>query len=197
MSRKLNPPLEVGDRVRCLLMKDDELSVPPGTFGKVKGISNFGDIKQYYVEWDNGSSLALLSDADLWDKGPKEKIQEVDSKRLMKHLDLSKFFNFRLIKNFFDALRESGIVNMFGAAPFLYMGRDKIQNKFGSDFDYEEDDDSFQKMLDLANDVQADMVHGVIEILHSEGKEESLENINRYLSKYSSKLLDVYIALKS
>ena len=115
----------------------------------------------------------------------------------MKHLDLSKFFNFRLIKNFFDALRESGIVNMFGAAPFLYMGRDKIQNKFGSDFDYEEDDNSFQKMLDLANDVQADMVHGVIEILHSEGKEESLENINRYLSKYSSKLLDVYIALKS
>ena len=199
MSRKLNPPLEVGDRVRCLLMKDDELSVPPGTFGKVKGISNFGDIKQYYVEWDNGSSLALLSDADLWDKGSKEKIQEVDSKRLMKHLDLSKFFNFRLIKNFFDALRESGIVNMFGAAPFLYMGRDKIQNKFGSDIDYgdEDNDESFQKMLDLANEVQADIINGVIEILNSEGKEESLENINRYLPKYSSKLLDVYIALKS
>ena len=52
----------------------------------------------------------------------------------------------------------------------------------------------------LGNDVsevQADIINGVIEILNSEGKEESLENINRYLPKYSSKLLDVYIALKS
>ena len=57
---------------------------------------------------------------------------------------------------------------MFGAAPFLYMGRDRIQNKFGSDLDYEDENESFQKMLNLANDVQADMVHGVIEILNLE-----------------------------
>lgn len=193
----MNPVLKVGERVRCVLMKDDELSVPPGTWGKVQKVTQIGDTTHYQIEWENGSSLALLSDVDLWDTGKKHKIQEVDSKRLIKHLELANFFNFRLIKSFFDALRESGIINMFGAAPFLYMGRDRIQNKFGSDLDYEDENESFQKMLNLANDVQADMVHGVIEILNSEGKEESLENINRYLSKYSSKLLDVYIALKS
>lgn len=195
----MNPELKVGERVRCVLMKDDELSVPPGTWGKVQKITQVGDTTHYQIEWENGSSLALLSDVDLWDTGKKHKLQEVDSRRLIKHLELTNFFNFRLIKSFFDALRESGIINMFGAAPFLYMGRDRIQNKFGSDVDYgdNENDGSFEKMLDLANEVQADMIHGVIEILNKEGKEESLENINRYLPKYSSKLLDVYIALKS
>ena len=58
----MNPVLKVGERVRCVLMKDDELSVPPGTWGKVQKVTQIGDTTHYQIEWENGSSLALLSD---------------------------------------------------------------------------------------------------------------------------------------
>jgi hypothetical protein len=84
---------------------------------------------------------------------------------------------------------------MFGAAPLLYMGRDKIERKFEGE--HGSDSDDFQNVLDMANDVQADLINGVIDILHKEGKEESLENINSYLRKYSTKLWETYVGLKS
>lgn len=197
----MNPELKIGDKVRCLLMKDDELSVPPGTMGIVERISSFGNEKHYYVKWENGSTLALLSDADLWDKGQPKKskgsneLQEVNMNYILKNEDVWKFFNIKLIKNFFEAIRSSGIINMFGASPLLYMGRDKIQRKFEDEYGSESED--FERVLEMANEVQADLIHGVIEILNKEGKEESLENINRYLQKFSTKLLETYIGLKS
>lgn len=197
---RLNPELKIGDSVRCLLMKDDELSVPPGTMGNVERISNFGGAKHYYVKWENGSTLALLSDADVWDRGQNKKndsenIQEVNMKFIIKNEEVWKFFNMKLIKNFFEAVRSSGIINMFGASPLLYMGRDKIERKFEDE--HGSDSDDFQNVLDMANDVQADLINGVIDILHKEGKEESLENINSYLRKYSTKLWETYVGLKS
>lgn len=197
---RLNPELKIGDRVRCLLMKDDELSVPPGTMGVVERISNFGNEKHYYVKWENGSTLALLSDADVWDKGQNKKsdsenLQEVNMKFILKNEDVWKYFNLKLITKFFEAVRLSGIINMFGASPLLYMGRDKIERKFEDE--YGSDSDDFQNVLDMANDVQADLIHGVIEILNKEGKEESLENINYYLRKYSTKLWETFVGIKS
>jgi len=197
---RLNPELKIGDSVRCLLMKDDELSVPPGTMGIVERISNFGDAKHYYVKWENGSTLALLSDADVWDRGQNKKndlenIQEINMKFIIKNEEVWKFFNMKLIKNFFEAVRSSGIINMFGASPLLSMGRDKIERKFEDE--HGSDSDDFQNVLDMANDVQADLINGVIDILHKEGKEESLENINSYLRKYSTKLWETYVGLKS
>lgn len=197
----MNPELKIGDKVRCLLMKDDELSVPPGTMGIVERISSFGKEKHYYVKWENGSTLALLSDADLWDKGQPKKnkesneLLEVNMKFILRNEEVWKFFNVKLITKFLEALRNSGVINMFGASPLLYMGRDKIQRKFEDE--YGSDSDDFQNVLDMANDVQADLIHGVIEILNKEGKEESLENINNYLRKYSTKLWETFVGIKS
>jgi hypothetical protein len=197
----MNPELKIGDKVRCLLMKDDELSVPPGTMGIVERISSFGKEKHYYVKWENGSTLALLSDADLWDKGQPKKnkesneLLEVNMKFILRNEEVWKFFNVKLITKFLEALRSSGVINMFGASPLLYMGRDKIQRKFEDE--YGSDSDDFQNVLDMANDVQADLIHGVIEILNKEGKEESLENINNYLRKYSTKLWETFVGIKS
>ena len=197
----MNPELKIGDKVRCLLMKDDELSVPPGTMGIVERISSFGKEKHYYVKWENGSTLALLSDADLWDKGQPKKnkesneLLEVNMKFILRNEEVWKFFNVKLITKFLEALRSSGVINMFGASPLLYMGRDKIERKFEDE--YGSDSDDFQNVLDMANDVQADLIHGVIEILNKEGKEESLENINNYLRKYSTKLWETFVGIKS
>ena len=60
-----------------------EISMNPGECGVVKSVDNvFGDI-QYGVKWDNGSSLALLSDADAW-KLEKKQIKEDELEKTFK-----------------------------------------------------------------------------------------------------------------
>jgi len=63
-----NAPLEVGDRVMCVRMKDDYSPVPTGVKGVVKKVSEVFGVKQYYVDWKNGSKLALIEGEDQWRK---------------------------------------------------------------------------------------------------------------------------------
>jgi hypothetical protein len=80
----MNPKLQKGDRV-CLLYMAGESSVFPGECGTVTSVDNvFGNI-QYGVKWDNGSSLALLSDTDAW-KFEKKQIKE-DAKPKLYSID--------------------------------------------------------------------------------------------------------------
>ena len=53
--------------------------------------------------------------------------------------------------------------------------------------------DICEEVLDMANMAQHEMVSGVIKVLESEGKEVELNKINRYLQRYSQKVLDVYM----
>jgi hypothetical protein len=72
MRSELNPKLKKGDRVICYYM-DGETSVPPGTKGTVTNIVsdpfelNTGE-DIISVNWDNGSTLALVSVTDAWKK---------------------------------------------------------------------------------------------------------------------------------
>ena len=78
MKNTLNPELKVGDKIICYHM-EGETSVSPGTTGTVKHIgrdpfdSNETIIS---VQWDNGSTLSLLSSTDAWKIMPQESIQE-------------------------------------------------------------------------------------------------------------------------
>jgi hypothetical protein len=67
---KLNPKLEVGDRIVLLHMSDSYSAVKPGTSGTVISIQKtpFGDRTDYnyIMDWDNGSSLSLEPDVDTW-----------------------------------------------------------------------------------------------------------------------------------
>jgi len=82
----MNEPLEIGDRVMLLHMEDTYSNIMPGTWGTVRGKSDFQGITQYNMSWDDGtkekkgkqiSTLGLLSDVDLWTKNPpKKKIRE-------------------------------------------------------------------------------------------------------------------------
>ena len=72
MKSELNPRLKEGDRVICYHM-DGETGVPPGTEGTVTKISRDpfepnGDELIIEVNWDNGSTLALVSVTDAWKK---------------------------------------------------------------------------------------------------------------------------------
>ena len=82
---------------------------------------------------------------------------------------------------------------MLGAAPYLYMGKRRIQHEF--EYKNISNEDEFETVLDNADQAQAEMINGVMNVLGSEKKEMSLENINRYLRKYSTKVLMNYIHL--
>ena len=195
----INPKLEEGDTVVCLQMEDEFSSVPPGTKGKVTRVSEVFGITQYGVKWENGSSLALLSDADAWvkeeDYNKRKKINEEDvNDTFMRNIDVFRNFKMRFLKEYLVKLRDCGVTNMLGAAPYLYMGRDRME----IDFKYHNaDSDICEEVLEMSNLAQAEMIAGVIKTLESQNKEVSLERINSYLRKYSSKILENYIALLS
>jgi len=66
----LNPDLSVGDKI-ILLYMDGETSVPMGSIGMVTEINVDPfekDSKIITVNWDNGSSLAMISSTDAWKK---------------------------------------------------------------------------------------------------------------------------------
>jgi hypothetical protein len=72
MKTPLNPPLNVGDRIICYHM-EGETGISPGTKGTVVKISKDpfeydSDEKIISVDWDNGSTLALITSTDAWKK---------------------------------------------------------------------------------------------------------------------------------
>ena len=197
----LNPKLKKGDRVICLQMEDEFSSVPPGTTGTVERVSEVFGITQYNVRWDNGSSLALLSDVDAWDsednyKKRRKKITESSEANdvFLKNIDVFQNFKMKFFKEYLLKLKECGVTNMLGAAPYLYMGRDRMV----IDFKYHRKDDEIcDEVLELANIAQAEMIAGVIKLIESKNKEVELDSINRNLKLYSQKILQNYIYLLS
>jgi hypothetical protein len=161
------------------------------------------------------SRLALLSDADTWTtKGFRKKktnesfvvkkkhLLESDpdlerefekNKRLIKNIDVFKFFDQKFFQKYLSVLRDSGITNMLSSQPYLYMGRNRIEHEFKyQDIPNEE---AFQELLDMADESQAMMINGVMKVLKKENKEADLDIINSYLRKYSNKVLDNFMIL--
>jgi hypothetical protein len=168
----------------------------------VERVSNVMDEDIYGVKWDNGKTLNILSTTDVWDteenrgEFKKKKISEQDEterhKALVKNMDVFTNFKMRYLYEYLKKVRDCGVVNMFQAAPFLYMGKDRMEHFFKyNDIENEICDE----VLDMANMAQHEMVTGVIKVLESQGKEDSIEIINRYLQRYSQKVLENYMML--
>lgn len=198
----INPELKIGDTV-ILLHMDGETSIPPGTKGKVLSHSRvFGD-DQYTVKWENGSTLAIISSVDLWDteenrqSKKKKDIKEADeverSKKFIKNINVFKFFNMKFLNEYLKKVRESGITNMFGASPYLYLGKDRIEHEFK--YKTIGNEEAFEEVLEMANLAQSEMIRGVMNVLDHEGKEHDLNIINRYIQRYSHMVLENYMNL--
>jgi hypothetical protein len=188
----MNPKLEKGDRV-CLLYMSGEISMNPGECGTVTSVDTiFGDI-QYGVKWDNGSSLALLSDTDAW-KFEKKQIKEDELDRmnvLYKNIDVFRFFKMGFLHKYLLAIRKASIVNMFESPPYLWMGRERIKHEYK--YKNISDEEAFEEMLDMANQAQAEMINGVIDYLEDQGIEENMDNINKYLRKFATMIVQNYM----
>lgn len=188
----MNPKLEKGDRVLLLYMQG-ESGMFPGESGTVTSVDNvFGDI-QYGVKWDNGSSLALLSDTDAW-KLEKKQIKEDELDRmnvLYKNLDVFEFFKMGFLYKYLRVIRDASIVNMFQAPPYLWMGSERIKHEYKyKDIHNEE---AFDEMVDMSDQAQAEMINGVIDYLDDQGIEENMDNINKYLRKFATMIVQNYM----
>lgn len=202
----INPELQIGDKVICLHM-DGESSIMPGTKGVVNRITKvFGDT-QYGVEWENGSRLDLISSVDAWDseenyeKRKLKKIQKKDitessnyeaNKRLIANIDIFKFFNMKFLQKYLIMVRNSNITNMFGASPYLYVGKNKIEREMlYKDLEGDEYDD----MLDNADQARDEMISGTVKYLESNNKEISVENVQKFLPRLAVKVVENYMIL--
>lgn len=199
MNGELNIPLEIGDHVVCFHM-EGEMAVPPGTKGTVQKVSKDPIVPNsfmYYVKWDNGSGLPLLSDVDAWKK-TKTEIKEQTGDPLLdlfrNNRDVFRNFDLEFFRDFFIKLRESGIVNMFGAYPLLYAGKDHIERYYGEG---REEDEAFQELLEVADESRDKLVQGILKYLESKNEELSfeendLDKINRLAKKFAKDLFLVY-----
>ena len=191
----INPKLKPGERV-ILLHMDGETSVLPGTWGTViKAYELFGT-DQYDVKWDNGSTLSLIGDEDMWDNKERKKKtikEDIGNDFFMKNIDVFKYFNMKFLKKYLLMIRESSITNMYGAGQYLYMGRERIEHEFKyKDIHNEE---AFEEVLDHANQAQAEMINGVINYLNDKGIEEDMSSINKYLQRFATKIVQTYTFL--
>ena len=203
MSKQFNEQLEVGDKIMVYHM-EGELGVPAGTTGIVKKITQDPFEKDGFiinVSWDNGSTLSLLSVTDVWKKieeQPKnidESTDKGDWDFITNNADVFENFDWRWFREFLSKIRDSGIINMFGASPLLYAGKEHIDRYYGED---REDDRAFQEVLDDADDSKNKIIQGVLKYMEKNNKDlDNLQMVNRYADHFSKQLLGLYIVFSN
>ena len=199
---KINPELKSGDRVSLILMSD-ETSLSLGDVGTVTSKQKVFGVPQYGIKWDNGSSLSLLSDADYWmleddfkEKNDKSLNEDNIHRDAIENRGESfRMFNMKFFMDYLITIRDSGIVNMYGASDLLWLGKNRIEHEFK--YKHIPDEEKFDELLEMADTSQMYMINGVISILQKEEKELTDRNINNYLKRYSSQILQNYIYILS
>jgi hypothetical protein len=195
----INPELKIGDRIVCYAM-EDEISVPPGTKGTVTKVQRDPfeeDENIISVKWDNGSTLSLLSGIDKW-KLVKQKIQEQPSREDDPHAhfmgtnrELRRAFDLNYFLEYFKLLQKSGITNMFGSSPFVYMDSEHLDRYYG---EKRGDNEDFQNLLEIQDEVRDKFLSGLVKF--AELKNIDLDDdsrINSLARKLGISLLQYYM----
>jgi hypothetical protein len=198
MKGQLNPPVEPGDKIICYHM-DGETGVPAGTFGIVKRVSrdpfetdNDGQIID--VNWENGSKLSLLTTTDAWKK-VVDKIQEQTGSPeydfFSKNPEIFENFDYRFFKKYLFKLRESGVINMFQASPFLYSGKEWIDRYHGEN---QEDNEAFQEVLGMADNAKNKMIQGLLKYMESKNMDvDDMSRVNNLINRFAMKINQFYM----
>ena len=198
-----NAPLEKGDTVVCIKMQD-EYGVPGGVPGVVKSVANVMGDMQYYVEWDNGSKLALIEGVDKWMKVvqddtieesffmTKKGLIKESKKASEKFNDLSEYYDIRLIKKFLDALRLSSVTNMHQAGQYLYLGKERIEHEHKYNEFSDDKEEAFNDVLDMAEEVRNEMIKGAFSSIDDKNQgnnnDDEDELDSRYLRSVENKM---------
>jgi hypothetical protein len=79
---------------------------------------------------------------------------------------------------------------MFEAGPFLIGGKEWIDRYYGEG---REDDERFQKVLEMADTARDKMIAGTVNYLNKNKESWELEDAERYLRTFAKKMMTVYI----
>lgn len=190
MNIGMNPEVKEGDRIMLYHMDDDPHPIELGTVGTVVSVSYFQPNERIiHVKWDNGRSLNLISSVDAFKK-INDPITESIEEFIIENEDIFEHFDWRFFRNYLYVLKDTGVVNMFTASPFLYSGKNHIDRYYGEG---REEDENFQELLELAEESKHKLIQGVISFLKSKNKEIEIEEVNKFVRKFSQKLLQLYI----
>jgi len=198
MKGQLNPPVEPGDKIICYHM-DGETGVPAGTLGIVKRVSrdpfetdNDGQIID--VNWENGSKLSLLTTTDAWKKVVEEIQEQTGSPEydfFSRNPEIFENFDYRFFKKYLLKLRESGVINMFQASPFLYSGREWIDRYHGEN---QEDNEAFQEVLEMAENAKNKMIQGLLKYMESKNMDvDDMSRVNNLINRFAMKINQFYM----
>lgn len=201
MKGPLNPELNIGDIIMLLHM-EGETGVPPGTIGTVTKIGRdpfeIDDERIVSVEWENGSTLSLLTTTDAWKKIEDIQIKEQRGdeatwRYMVDNQDIFEYFDWKWLESFLYKMRDTGIINMFGASPLLYAGSKHIDRYYGEG---REDDEQFQEFLKEADVAKDKIIQGVVAYMIANNKDlDNMDRINNYARNFSNKIVGLYIAL--
>jgi len=193
----LNPELNVGDRVVVMDM-GGESGIKPGLGGTVKRITNVFGNTQYEMSWDNGSTLQLLSDVDKWMKeedwenlkSKRKKMNEsIDLDFTRKNKNLVQDFEMAKMHKFYESLRKSGVVNMFASTPYFWLGKDRIAHQHYYDDMSDERAESFEEVLDAADEIKDILIRGAMKTLERENKDINLDRVQRIMQKKANQIV--------
>ena len=199
MKGQLNPPVNPGDKIVCYHM-DGETGVPAGTKGTVVTVSRDPfetdtDGQIIGVNWENGSKLSLLTTTDAWKKVIEEIQEQVTGSPeydfFSKNPEVFENFDYKFLKKYLLKLRESGIINMFQAAPFLYSGEEWMDRYHG---EHQEDNEAFQEVLGMADEAKNKMIQGLLKYTESKNIEiDDMDRFNSLMRKFAMKINQFYI----
>jgi hypothetical protein len=192
---KYNPKLKVGDRIFIILMDDPYTPVSFGEVGTVVKVLKVMNVTGYDINWDNGSRLSIWEDVDVWDMESnsrrKKKITESLEDLLISNRDVVHCYQIPFFYRYLNILRQTGLVNMFGAAPYLYMGSKKIKQEI--DYKDIEITEPIEKLLELADEAQSKMIQGALKRLEKQNKTIDESSVNRMIRNDSITILRIFI----
>lgn len=190
--KKGQEELQVGDRVMILFMDGEKFR--QGTVGTIMSIIDDPiekDNKIASVKWDNGSSLSIMTKYDRWRIVQKNNITESRPEKFFReNPEIFENFDYRFFRDYLLKIRESGIVNMFAAAPLLYSGAEHIDRYYGEN---PPDEEAFQEVLEMANTSKDKMIQGTVKCMESDGKPIELDTVQREIRKYANKIWNFYV----
>jgi hypothetical protein len=192
--KELNPKLVKGDRIMCLHM-DGETSVPPMTTGTVRSVVRdpFEDDSEIInVNWDNDSTLGLISITDSWVKIAQETLEEQASTSeydyFSKNPEIFENFDWRFLNEYLKKLRKASPVNMLQSQPFLYSGREWIDRYYG------EDNEDLQEVLEMAENAKNKMIQGLLKYMESKNMDvDDMSRVNNLINRFAMKINQFYM----
>jgi len=217
MSKKKNPELKQGDRIVLIYMPGEDIDT--GTKGRVKSIGqapSFGGSPDYMynIEWlddDNKviSTLSLLPETDSWILDPEfmENDLNESKNRVISDLDelisrhewsrLFKKSDLKYIMEYLEAIRQSGIVNMFQSGQFLGQTKDYLTAYFNlhrMQRDLDEDDEKIiEKIMEMSDNVRNIMISAAVTDLEQKNKEITAQSTTNRVNRLSTELVKHFI----